>query len=388
MNLRLISIPCLLSFALFNGAQFNTSPLPDSPTAQRISNRSFPSVFQAWNAADNLKDEDRWTTVARHDLVFHAPDFFGLKWEGEFQGLSVTFTKSSQEAALRTRKLLGEKNPNLVMLAELRYRDAHKSYLPESHAWWKRKDGKPIVGWEEGGYWILDYSNPDYRKQVARQAKAIMQSGVFDGLMLDWWEDDEDRLELIKSIRQEVGDSALILVNANDRKTPRTAAFVNGYFMECYKSKTAEDWQQIAETLAWAETNLKEPRINCMETWFHSSRNDLNLMRATTTLALTISDGYCLFSDPNPLPTPDHLHDWYDFWDCSLGKAKSKGSKKKDGSIHREFDGGLAVYNPLGNEPVTVSFTTLRRSASTKQLAMTFVVPAGDGDLFLSPESQ
>jgi hypothetical protein len=36
--------------------------------------------------------------------------------------------------------------------------------------------------------------------------------------------------------------------------------------------------------------------------------------------ALVFSNGYALFSDPNSLPTPDHLHDWYPFWDKSLGK--------------------------------------------------------------------
>jgi hypothetical protein len=305
-----------------------------------------------------------------------------LMWAGEFQGLSTAFTKDSQESALRTRKMLLGENPNLMMLAELRYRDAHKSYLPENHAWWKRKEGKPIVGWEEGGYFLLDFSNPAYRDQVALQAKAVMNSGLFDGLMLDWWEDDEDRLALVKAIRKEIGDNALILVNANDRQTPRTAAFVNGYFMECYKSKTVEDWQQIAETLVWAESNLKEPRINCLETWFHNSRKDLHLMRATTTLSLSLSDGYCLFSDPNPLPTPDHLHDWYEFWDRSLGRPRAKGGRNKDGSIQREFDHGLVVYNPLGNQPVTVDFTSPRTAASSRKTAMTFTVSPGDGDLF------
>jgi hypothetical protein len=372
-----LAIPFLLTAALLAA-----DPVPNQTAAERIAARTFPSVFQAWNPADNLKGEDKWTTLARHDLVFHAPDFFGLMWAGEFQGLSTAFTKDSQESALRTRKMLLGENPNLMMLAELRYRDAHKSYLPENHAWWKRKEGKPIVGWEEGGYFLLDFSNPAYRDQVALQAKAVMNSGLFDGLMLDWWEDDEDRLALVKAIRKEIGDNALILVNANDRQTPRTAAFVNGYFMECYKSKTVEDWQQIAETLVWAESNLKEPRINCLETWFHNSRKDLHLMRATTTLSLSLSDGYCLFSDPNPLPTPDHLHDWYEFWDRSLGRPRAKGGRNKDGSIQREFDHGLVVYNPLGNQPVTVDFTSPRTAASSRKTAMTFTVSPGDGDLF------
>ncbi len=380
MNFR--TIPCSLPFLLAT-ALLAAEPTPVQTAAERIATRKFPSVYQAWNPADNLKDEDRWTTLARHDLVFHAPDFFALKWAGEFQGLSTTFTRDSQESAMRTRKMLLRKNPNLIILAELRYRDAHKSYLTENHTWWKRKDGKPVIGWEEGGYFLLDFSNPAYRSQVAQQAKAVMDSGVFDGLMLDWWEDDEDRLALVKTIRKEIGDTALILVNANDRKTPGTAKFVNGYFMECYKSKTVEDWTQIAETLEWAESNLKEPQINCIETWFHKSRNDLHLMRATTTLSLTLSDGYCLFSDPNPLPTPDHLHDWYEFWNPNLGRPKGTGGRKKDGSIRREFDHGLAVYNPLGNQPVTVNFTEAHTAASSKKSAMTFTVPPEDGELFL-----
>ncbi len=362
---------------------FADEPTPTQSSAERIAARTFPSVFQAWNPADNLKDEDKLTTLARHDLVFHAPDYFGLKWVGDFQGMSTSFTKDSQESALKTRKTLLGKNPNLVMLAELRYRDAHKTYLPENHAWWKRKDGKPIIGWEEGGYFLLDFSNPAYHTQIAQQAKAIMDLGVFDGIMLDWWEDNENRLALVKAIRMEIGDKALILVNANDRRTPKTAAFVNGYFMECYKSKTANDWKEIAETLDWAESNLREPRINCIETWFHKSRGDLQLMRATTALSLTLSDGYCLFSDPNPLPTPDHLHDWYEFWDRSLGQPKAKGSRQKNGSIQREFDHGLAVYNPSGNKPVTVNFTTPHTAVSSRQSGLTFVVPAEDGDLFL-----
>ena len=234
------AIPVVIPFLLAS-ALLAEEPTPNQSAAERIAARTFPSIFQAWNPADNLPDEDNWTTLARHDLVFHAPDFFGLKWAGEFPGLATAFTRDSQKSALRTRRMLQGKNPNLILLAELRYRDAHRSYLPENHAWWRRKDGKPVVGWEEGGYLVLDFSNPDYRNHVALQAKAVMDSGLFDGLMLDWWEDDEHRLELIKAIRNKIGDQALILVNANDRKTPGTAAFVNGYFMEASSASSIKD---------------------------------------------------------------------------------------------------------------------------------------------------
>lgn len=371
---------------VFTGAKAPGAVVP--PSQDRMAARMFPSVFQAWNPADNLKGEDRWTTMARHDLVFHSPGFLGLKWEGQFVGLSGGFVKESLSAAGKRRDDLLRKNPNMVLLAEIRYRDAPRSYLPDGHAWWKRIDGKLVMGWEEGGYSQLDFANPDFRKQVAIRAQAVVASGMFDGVMLDWWRDDEDRLALIKAVRTAIGDKALILVNANDRKTPKTAEFVNGYFMECTRSRTKEDWRRIADTLQWAEKKLREPRINCLETWYHISRRDLNLMRATTTLSLTLSDGYCLFSDPNPLPTPDHLHDWYEFWNKGLGKPTAGGVERKDGAFQRSFERGLALYNPMGNNPVTVNFAEPRKRASSGESAKSFTVPPCDGDLFLLPNGK
>jgi hypothetical protein len=364
----------------------NTAANPTSRS--RIASRTFPSAFQAWSPADNLKSENPWATLARHDLVFHGPTFMGLRWDDGFIGLARGFLKESIPPAVKLRGDLLRKNPNLILLAEIRYRDAPRSYLPPDHSWWKRQDGTLVMGWEEGGFLQLDFANPEFRRQVARQAKAVMDSGVFDGVMLDWWIDDDNHLALVKAVRAEVGDEALILVNANDRTFPKTAPFINGSFMECTQSRTPQDWKQIADTLQWAEIHLKEPRINCLETWFHASRQDLHLMRATTTLALTLSDGYCLFSDPNPLPTPDHLHDWYEFWNKSLGRPKAPGVKMDDGSFQREFNRGTAVYNPLANKLITVTFDKPRTRASTRQEARSFTVPPGDGDLFLVPNAK
>ena len=116
-----------------------------------------------------------------------------------------------------------------MLLVEIRYRDAHKSYLPEGHSWWRRdSQGNIVAGWKEGGYIQLDFGQAAFRKQVALQAKAAIASGVVDGIMLDWWQDDEERLALVKTIRARIGEGALILANANDRKTPKTAPFING----------------------------------------------------------------------------------------------------------------------------------------------------------------
>jgi hypothetical protein len=153
--------------------------------------------------------------------------------------------------------------------------------------------------------------------------------------------------------------------------------------MECNKSATAKDWSQVADTLAGAEDNLKEPRVNCLETWFHNSRDDLNLMRATTTLALTMSNGFCLFSDPNPLPTPDHLHNWYPFWKKTLGKPIGKGTLNQDGTTSREFENGTVVYNPMGNASAVIKFQESRTSVATGQVGPTHQLGSPDGDIYL-----
>jgi len=351
---------------------------------ERIKGRAFPSVFQAWSPAQNVRDESPLHTVARHDLLWHGPQFFGLRWNNRYTGLADGFACESIQAARLFRQKLLTLNPNLVLIAEIRYRDAHRSYLPEGHAWWLRdKQGRIVPGWEEGGFFCLDFHNPQFRSQVAAQAKAAVKSGAVDGVMLDWWSDDASRLELIREVREAVGERAIIIANANDRRTPQTAPFINGYFMECYRSQTAQEWKTIADTLVWAEAHLREPRVNCLETWFHKSRDDLDQMRATTTLVLTHSDGYCLFSDPNPLPTPDHLHNWYPFWERSLGKPIAERQSRPDGTVSREFENGAAVYNPLGNRAVLVRFSDRRRSVATGKAGGEHALGCPDGDIFL-----
>ncbi len=375
---------CLLAAAFLSVVALRAQG--DAPSVeQRLALRTFPSVFQAWSPADNLKNEDELTTLARHDLVFHGAGFFGLKWNQSFEGLSDGFTPGSITEARAKRKALLEKNPAMIMLAEIRYRDADRSFLPKDHAWWQRgADGKPEAGWDEGGYLMLDFANASFRNHVAIQARAALESGVVDGILLDWWVDDEDRLAMVKAIRQAIGPDALILANANAGTTPLTAPFLNGYFMECDHSKTNEDWAKIRTSLKWAEKNLRKPRINCLETWYHQSRDDLSLMRATTTLSLTHSDGMCLFSDPNPLPTGDHLHNWYDFWNKSLGKPMRAGALERDGTWRRVFDKGTVVHNPKGNKLLTLLFPEPVTSITTGRRARTHQVAECDGDIFLS----
>jgi hypothetical protein len=42
---------------------------------------------------------------------------------------------------------------------------------------------------------------------------------------------------LVQEVRAAIGDQALILANANDRQTPQTASYINGYFMNALKAR-------------------------------------------------------------------------------------------------------------------------------------------------------
>ena len=218
-----------------------------------------------------------------------------------------------------------------------------------------------------------------------------MATGLFDGLFFDWWFDDQpDRRRLLEAIRDRLPAETLVMVNGNDRTLPNTADLVNGSFMECWQSPDWGNWSQIEETLVWNETNLRKPRINAVSTWYAKSRNELNRMRATTTLVMTRSNGYALFCDPNDLPTPDHQHDWYTFWDEDLGQPIGPGRDYNDGTVRRAFTHGWAVYHrPSNADPEAMSkralvrFDLPHRSSATGRIDTEHALPAADGDLYL-----
>jgi hypothetical protein len=208
---------------------------------QRIDSRTFPSVFQAWNPATPLPGKTADEMIALHDLFFTSTGALGLQWIGG-EGEGIAFTPASLQAAARKVARLRQLNPHLVILAEIRYRDAPSGFFPDDSPYWMRDaSGRRIIGWPEGGYFKIDIGNAKLRALVAQKAAAIAATGFIDGVMLDWWIDDPQRLALIRAVRHAVGDK-LILVNGNEGEFPLTAPYVNGTYMECTRHATPQDW--------------------------------------------------------------------------------------------------------------------------------------------------
>jgi len=376
----------------------------DATAAQQIESRSYPSVFEAWTPAQYLEARDgtavpfvaRESTIeteARHDLLIKNWQGFGLRSPQPYPGLATVFTDESIKLALQHKKRLLALNPNLLLLASIRYQSGLNNYLPEESPWWRRDSAGRRTAFnkdsEYGSTYLLDFSKPEFRKIVAEQCRALVATGVFDGCFFDWWNPETPaHVDLIRTVRDTVGGAAILIANVNGRRPEISAPYLNGIYMEGFGAYFFSDWKMAAGNLLWAQTHLHPPTITALEGWYDANdklgRDNYALMREVTTLSLTYSNGYVLFGDPDPLPTPDHLHNWYPFWDKSLGSPTGPLAEPgPSGSFRREYANGTVVFNPPGNNQVLVHFPQERTSVATGNRARDHEVNAGDGDIFL-----
>ena len=104
-----------------------------------------------------------------------------------------------------------------------------------------------------------------------------------------------------------------------------------------------------------------------------------------TTLSLTHSDGYVLFADDNAIPSPDHLHNWYDFWDVDLGQPIQEKAIEYEGVTGlfiREFEKGWALYN-RNESGQKVSFNIRVKGINSNKIHRNHEIPGLDGEIFL-----
>ena len=387
----------------------------------RIENRSFPSIFQAWDdvvGLDHLASDQRY---ALHDL--HWSPFFDLGWHetateptyGVATSLSGDLARGRE---IRQRRL--EQNPNMVFLVEVRL---HNHFTPEAFPldsdFWFRGPNNQIVQ-NSHGQFMIDFMKPEVQDLLIKRILAVARCGLYDGVMLDGFnhhalgflgrgfrpETDEEIVtvitQVLHKVRTQVRDDFLILVNANRSKLPRYTEFVNGTFMETLQDHSSgynhNGLKEIESTLFWAEENLREPQINCLEGWgigteAPNSPNNLRWMRAFTTMSLTHSDGYILYNTgEGNYGGADHEHIWYDFWDANLGHPIGKKAvpyQDIEGTFIREFTNGWVVYNRSGQAqaislPESATPVSDRGSNAASQ---THLLPDLDGEIYLTTKS-
>ena len=418
---------------------------------ERIEGRNRPSIFSPWSDwFVNTPDMSYEEMTAAHDL-FWSPEF-GLRFQRT--GTDVQFAGNFIEARRQRDELL-ELNPNMIFLRTINMRGTD----PNSWALKELYDGDDFPFIVENGELVLgsppeqytdiliDFTHPLAQTIIVNQVIAVAESGLWDGIFFDFWNEkgvvlsgyrtyeaeQHARIEILKGIRAGVRDDFLILVNGLS-VTENTAPYINGSFMETFrgqrKNYNHEGLKEMENALLWAEENFREPQINCLEaegigSELPTSPNNLRDMRLLTTLSLTHSDGYELYtmgvqwgeSHPHDSTYLDyqgaafhrnprywirhreqhdtlyhihhHEHYWHNFWGADLGQPVGKKGQRYEGIeglFIREFTNGWAVYNRSGTEQ-TITLPMETTGVASSITATQHTVPDLDGEMYLKQET-
>ena len=389
--------------------------LPDPPIQNRIENRSLPSIVEAYNPIVNLPTLSREDLISYHDLFFDGVPFH-LHFQPTPQGYQVT---GDIERAMAEREALLAKNPNMLFFVAIRQLTAHyPDQYPEDWPYWlKDENGNPVRGSRRSSLtYFIDFRIPEVQDIIVQQAISIARCGLYDGIFFDEWaaslvplygetllfpstpdEELEARLSILRRIREAVPDDFLLLCNSSWRKLPHSAPYINGGFMETTRDTdgnyTNSRLAEIEDTLLWFEANAREPQINCLRgegipTEPPDGPNNRRWMRFFTTMSLTLSDGYALYT--TGIYYQDHF--WYDFWDADLGQPISPRAQpyRNVPSLYiREFTNGWAVYNRSGT-PQTITLPTSTIPVSDRgnnAASLTHNLPDLDGEIYLKAKN-
>ena len=382
-----------------------TCDLEGVPISERVENRDYPSVAALFQNIINLPHLSWNERLTYHDF-FGNSQLFDLQWLPTSEGLK---TFLHVETAKEDRDYLLSLNPNMIFIVPMNYVGANHGEYPDDWPYWLRDETGNRI--EEGPNPQIDFTYPGYQDLMVRRAIQFAKCGLFDGIFFDFWRDDwrnrvdahyytydvhEAAITMLRRIREAVDavrDNFLIIVNTNDTKIPHSAPYVNGMFLETIGPYHRQHLTEIESTLLWGEQNLREPQINILEGWGIKSEpldgpKNKKRMRLFTTMSLTFSDGYILYSKGLHPFLKEHY--WYDFYDADLGSPiQEKGQTYEgiEGLFIREFDKGWVVYNRSGKEQQIEFSEAVSGVASGIEDQRSHVIPDLDGEIYLKSES-
>ena len=387
--------------------------LSDPPIRDRIKHRSLPSIIQAFRTGVGLSPLSPEDFISLHDIYWTA-NLFGL----HFLQTRLGYTPAGViEAAIDSREEYLAKNPNMIFLVNIKINSASYSHFPEDWFGWVRdENGNPVRSdpdFEAEN--LIDMRLPEVQDIIVQQAVSVSTCGLYDGIMFDWWPpvpfvltsyhtdgsvrarekvEENITLPIVQRIRRAVPDDFLIVCNRNREKLPLSAPYINGAFMETHprdreKAYTRADIIEIETNLIWLEQNLREPQINCLKghgipTEPPDSPANQQQMRLFTTMSLTLSDGYVVYSTGRWFS--DHI--WYPFWDADLGQPVGTKTQRYQEDIEglyiREFTNGWAVYNRSGKtQTITLPTSVTAVGNGDLRSSTTFLLPDLDGEIYL-----
>ena len=198
--------------------------LPHPSIETRITDRNYPSIFAAWGGIVNLSTLSELEQLSYHDLYFGTPPMLHLRFVETGQDVHLAGDLSN---AMKEREILKNKNPNLILLAVINYYSGipAQDYREYSPYFLRDENGEPVID-EYWGEALLDFTLPQTQNWVIQQAVAVFKCGLFDGILLDHWNEDRRLKEhrtleeehtardaILTGIRKAVGDDFLIMAN-------------------------------------------------------------------------------------------------------------------------------------------------------------------------------
>lgn len=412
---------------------------------EKVQTRSLPSITAPWAGWFANKHHLSPAEMTASHGMFWSPEF-GLRFQRTDEGVSLV---GDWIEARRQQEVLIDLNPNMILLCEVDMRgtDPESPFLKELYSsddfpWVRDASGEIILGAPAEQYknLLIDFTHPIAQDIIVGQVIAIAKSGLWDGILFNHWNEkgtvlkgyrsDEAeqnaRESILQRIRDAVEDDFLIIVGGSG-KLRFGAPYINGIILysdhQDFSNHQRTGLIELESNLLWAEKNLREPRINYLQAKGIGSELPLSptnqqAMRCFTTLSLTHSDGYFLYtmgvdwrephrhddlyrnyphkyadSDYWDQHTNSHdtfphehgdAHYWYDFWDVDLGHPIGKKGRlylNREGLFIREFTKGWVIYNRSGK----VQKIQLREPATGVASGITDTshsIPDLDGEIY------
>ena len=415
---------------------------------EKVQTRSLPSITAPWAEWFANKHHLSYAEMrASHDL-FWSPEF-GLRFQRTDGGVSLV---GDWVEARRRQQALLDLNPNMILLCEVNMRGADPEspflkglYSGDDFPWITDASGEMIPGVPAERYrdLLIDFTHPIVQDIIVAQAIAIAESGLWDGILFGYWDEkgvvlegyhtdaaeQKARKSILQRIRAAVGDDFLIIVGGSSGKLRFGAPYINGIIMSSDYQDFSNDQRtglmELESNLLWAEKNLREPRINYLQAKGIGSELPLSstnkqAMRCFTTLSLTHSDGYFLYTmgvdwgeehshddlywnhphkgadwdywkqhTKNSHGTFPHEHGnthyWYGFWDADLGQpvdGKGQFYRGRNGLFIRGFTNGWVVYNRSGKAQ-KVQLPASATGVTSRLTGTSHIIPDLDGEIYL-----
>ncbi len=413
---------------------------------EKVQTRSLPSITAPWAEWFVNKHHLSYTEMrASHDL-FWSPEF-GLRFQRTDGGVSLI---GDWIEARRRQEALLDLNPNMILLLEIDMRgtDPESPFLKELYSsddfpWVRDDSGEMIRGAPAEQYTnlLIDFTHPIAQDIIVDQAIAVAKSGLWDGILFSYWDEkrvvlkgyrsdaaeQNARRSILQRIREAVEDDFLIIVGGTGKLRFGTP-YINGLILysdyQDFSNDERTGLMELESNLLWAAENLREPRINYLQAEGIGSELPLSptnkqAMRCLTTLSLTHSDGYFLYtmgidwgeehrhddfywnyphkhtnweywnqhthSHDTFLHAHGGAHYWYDFWDAELGQpvdGKGQLYRGRNGLFIREFTNGWVVYNRSGKEQ-QVQLPMQATGVASRISSTSHVVHDLDGEIFI-----